>query len=249
MSYKNKMLKWAAENPMTTGSAMTKLFTIDGIQPMSYVARVLRLEGRVFERKEEMYQGNGMVRYLYPTEEIINHAIEAGLDIDKAKAILKVETADKRLEEDYNFEKFVRLGKQSINSDIFPDGIRGNRFLTESEIVATANYHQHLCGIYFLVDGGHVVYVGQSVNVPARIGSHQKEGLKKFTRTAWIPCPSHCLDLLETIYIIAIRPKYNGGENRDARLTVPLAYSDIMNPQYFSRPTREEYLREHGWES
>lgn len=63
-------------------------------------------------------------------------------------------------------------------------------------------------GVYFLIDGGSIVYVGQAVNVARRIQRHQREG-RAFERFYFIPCPERELDALEERYIVALMPKWN----------------------------------------
>lgn len=69
-----------------------------------------------------------------------------------------------------------------------------------------------VCGIYVLFDGDEVVYVGQSRNVHGRIGNHVVEGVKKFDRFAVVEVEADLLDYLESKYILALQPKYNGGK-------------------------------------
>jgi excinuclease UvrABC nuclease subunit len=64
-------------------------------------------------------------------------------------------------------------------------------------------------GVYFLIDGATIVYVGQSINVPARVRQHQNDPQKTFDRVAVIDIAEE--DLLETerYYIDLFRPKHN----------------------------------------
>lgn len=77
-----------------------------------------------------------------------------------------------------------------------------------------------LCGIYFLIAKGQIVYVGQSVDIHRRMAGHRdKDGViggmleKKFDRYAWILAPEHDLGRIERAYIQAFRPKYNLSQN------------------------------------
>lgn len=73
-------------------------------------------------------------------------------------------------------------------------------------------------GIYFLIDEkGEVVYVGQSINVHARIAQHESDSHKVFSRAKVIPCRKDELRTLEMRYIAEHRPRYNRvGLPRDA---------------------------------
>jgi hypothetical protein len=79
--------------------------------------------------------------------------------------------------------------------------------LSEAEIVGAANSWELATGVYFLVGGDKVVYVGQSVNVYARIAYHTD---KVFDSFAFIPCGKEMLDSLESLYIHVLRPPLNG---------------------------------------
>ena len=70
-------------------------------------------------------------------------------------------------------------------------------------------FKQEFCGIYILYSKGVPVYVGQSVNVIGRIGTHISEDRKKFDEIEYITCPEDKLNELEVQYIRALNPKYN----------------------------------------
>ena len=79
--------------------------------------------------------------------------------------------------------------------------------LTEKEIAAAALPWRIATGVYFLLKEGNVVYVGQSINVYARIMQHKD---KCFDTFAYIPCENGQLDILESLYIHLLRPSLNG---------------------------------------
>lgn len=62
-------------------------------------------------------------------------------------------------------------------------------------------------GIYFLVDAGEVVYVGQTSEGIKRISCHIKD--KKFEEVFIIPTPQDRLDDVEWDFIYKYQPKYN----------------------------------------
>jgi len=68
-----------------------------------------------------------------------------------------------------------------------------------------------ICGVYFLLFRGQVVYVGQSKDVVARINRHIDEHLKEFDRVLYLPCPAELLDYYEKRLIVLLRPQYNVG--------------------------------------
>lgn len=79
---------------------------------------------------------------------------------------------------------------------------------THDEIVAQAHPLVPICGVYFLVKDGRVVYVGQSVNIVARLGTHLKQ--KDFDSSCYIAAGPHELDFIESFYIHLLRPELNG---------------------------------------
>lgn len=73
-----------------------------------------------------------------------------------------------------------------------------------------------LTGIYFLSKGEDVVYVGQSANLPGRIGHHYYEKQngkayrkKDFDASSFIECDPQELNFLETYYIFKFKPIHN----------------------------------------
>lgn len=83
------------------------------------------------------------------------------------------------------------------------------KLLTESAIVAKARaYVRAPCGIYFLILGGRIIYVGQAVNIPARIAGHRRAGVI-FSDYHWIRCTEERLDIVERSYISTLKPPLN----------------------------------------
>jgi hypothetical protein len=89
---------------------------------------------------------------------------------------------------------------------------------TEAQILSAARpWNEFGVGIYFLIRGGRVVYVGQSMNVLARVHTHR--ATKAFDAWHWIPCRRSELDAMERAYIDALVPELNrDGETRMLRL-------------------------------
>jgi hypothetical protein len=91
--------------------------------------------------------------------------------------------------------------------------------LTAEYILGMAKSVKRTCGIYFLMHEREIVYVGQSVNCHARMGTHLNDDLKVFDSYFIIECPANRLDELEAKYIVQLRPKYN--------LAIPRLASEI----------------------
>jgi len=71
-----------------------------------------------------------------------------------------------------------------------------------------------ICGVYFLIEGQDVVYVGQSADVVRRVNEHIDRGLKKFDSAMYLPCSLGELDELEEHFINALKPRYNSTRRR-----------------------------------
>jgi hypothetical protein len=64
-------------------------------------------------------------------------------------------------------------------------------------------------GVYFLISGKEVVYVGQSYNVGARVAAHRADPAKDFDFAVFMPIPASQLLRVETAFIRALRPRLN----------------------------------------
>lgn len=92
--------------------------------------------------------------------------------------------------------------------------------LREDDIAKSAIPWNKASGVYFLLDGDDVVYVGQAVNVYSRIGQHTD---KIFDRYAFVPCAVDALNIIESLYIHCLRPRLNGNQINNAKCApIPL---------------------------
>jgi hypothetical protein len=73
-------------------------------------------------------------------------------------------------------------------------------------------------GIYFLIRGTEIVYVGQSKNLPVRIQQHRRKNGMEFDRFTVYPCAASLLDKMEQHYIAMFRPPYNGSMKLTAEM-------------------------------
>jgi len=103
----------------------------------------------------------------------------------------------------------------------------GKTLHTETEIVAVSEPYKIMCGVYFLVSNDRVVYVGQSVNIPARVAQHKTSG-KTFDRVAFVECEKEWLNVLESLYIHVLRPLLNGDSNTKGLKASPLSMQDML---------------------
>lgn len=120
----------------------------------------------------------------------------------------------------YLFDEIEVLRKQrraEALTDILVDAVAGElrpgyRLLSEEEIQIGSfdiDYKPTRCGVYFLLDGGRVVYVGQAKNVNQRLKMHKIDPDKAFDSYAWVACEEEHLDTLEALYIMSLRPALN----------------------------------------
>lgn len=90
------------------------------------------------------------------------------------------------------------------------EGLFSADYIIKSSVSAVSG----ITGIYFLLLNKEVVYVGQSVNVYARIAQHSYD--KKFDSIFIHECEKENLTDLENLYIYSLKPKLNsvviGGE-------------------------------------
>jgi hypothetical protein len=97
---------------------------------------------------------------------------------------------------------------------------RNRKLKTERQIVLARRAAPRACGVYFLIKGERIVYVGQSVNVLARVGSHAGAD-KDFDGWNYVRCLPEELDALERHYIDTYRPILN----RDrVTLSAPISF-------------------------
>lgn len=105
--------------------------------------------------------------------------------------------------------------------------LTGKVLLREEEIVGAALPWQGSSGIYFLIHGEKVVYVGQSICVYNRINTHAANDFMVFDRYAYVACPQEKLDSLESLYIHVFRPTLNGNLSNGAK-NAPLSLTSLL---------------------
>lgn len=98
--------------------------------------------------------------------------------------------------------------------------------LSQETLIQQAKSNLSICGIYFLIKDNEIVYIGQSTNIFARLSGH---GNKDFDSVTFVPCEKSELNIMESLYILAYRPKLNGmaGRNQD-RISSPLSLQQII---------------------
>lgn len=107
------------------------------------------------------------------------------------------------------------------------ESMTGAALLSETQIVLASRPWNGNSGVYFLVKGTRVVYVGQALNLQARISQHSD---KDFDRFAYITCPPEQLDKLEALYIHTLRPPLNG-TRPDGSKVAPISLQDLIGTE------------------
>jgi len=107
-----------------------------------------------------------------------------------------------------------------------PVKLSGDTILTAAEIIAQRLPIPGICGVYFLIDNGSIVYVGQSTNVLIRVNDHAREAVKKFDSFSYIKCEEHLLDRFESLYIHVFRPVNNVSVT--GRIVAPMNVNKLL---------------------
>ena len=79
------------------------------------------------------------------------------------------------------------------------------------------------CGVYFLIDGNEIVYVGRAINIAKRLREHRQEGRKYFDYYSIELCSEADSVVIEGNYIAAFHPKCNRLVPADFRRDIPPA--------------------------
>jgi hypothetical protein len=195
-------------------TALNKMFKVGHMQVGSYLQK-RKNEGRPAKSKNNRYR---------PLDVIAAGKAE-GLEIKPSNYIEKATTL-------VELEKRIKAKKEILKKydDLVPDNLaalndsmvlntKHKRLLRESEIVEQAKPVHTRTGVYFLVKDDRVVYVGQSINVYARVNDHIKNG-KDFDNACYIPCLRQGLNVLESLYIHVLQPEQNGH--------APISLLDLM---------------------
>ncbi len=178
--------------------------------------------------------GNNKMYYSQLTKTVEQRKAIAAKGVEtrrKNKALREVQEQLKRDKRDHLLVEIEALTKERndlLLHEHFGELIStiGNKsLLRESEIVQQSSKWGGVSGVYFLIKQDRIVYVGQSVNVFARIGTHQTD--KDFDSIAWLPCDKGVLDKLESIYIHTLQPPLNGRLN-NGYINAPLALDTLL---------------------
>ena len=123
------------------------------------------------------------------------------------------------------------------------------RILASLPVSAPKSYQplRPITCVYMLILGNEVVYVGQTIDLAAKITSHVNERTKAFDRISYVECED--LDIVEAALIDALQPRYNGKwnkRNRDYSRYRAIVFSavDFLDSKGESGATMDEIIAE-----
>lgn len=224
---------------MTT-TAISKLFSIEGMAASSYIYKLER-EGRPLTFIKEICSNVHGFRKLFLVSDVLDTAIKDELSINPAKNKAEKEKTEsltitqKRLKSEISelkqikcdLQKELRLMTGNL-SDIAPV-LSQTRFslVPQADLIKKSLSYGDACGVYFLIKDKVIVYIGQSINIASRITQHRD---KDFDSVSYVACHRSELDVLESLYILAYKPPLNGmaGGNGDNRPSTPISLQMII---------------------
>ena len=115
---------------------------------------------------------------------------------------------------------------------------------TEEQIIRSSRPYPKLCGIYFLIRAGRIVYIGQAVNIFARIATHMAR--KDFDSWSHVKCSAHQLSEFERAYINKFMPEMNKDHVTRKIRADAKASRDAMLPATETE-SPEHVVRERNW--
>ena len=121
----------------------------------------------------------------------------------------------------------VNRRRHKLTLDQASYAVTRRALLRHEDIARAAKEFDSMIGVYFLIRSDKVVYVGQSNNVHARVQQHRNIDRKEFERWAFIQCERNQLNVLESLYIMALQPEDNG-RNVNNEYCVPLTLDKIL---------------------
>ncbi len=101
----------------------------------------------------------------------------------------------------------IMVERRMNNRTDMTHDVTQSALLTEADILARAAPPQpRKCGIYFLINEGKLMYIGQSINIDARLPGHD---WRKYDAWTWVSCDRRELHKLERRYIDQFLPPWN----------------------------------------
>ena len=211
-----------------TKHTLNKWFTVGGLQAASYIAKVEKLGSPI---KHRVHSGGTYYRALDVVARARAECLEiktAGVALERQN-IVELRRTRRALEQEVKeLETLKSVATHALDSRVLSESLTGKAMVYASEIVARSVPYENQCGIYFLVQSGRVVYVGQSTQIGTRLSDHAKT--KDFDAYTYIACPKNKLDVLESLYIHALNPKYQGRSgHKGERIAAPYSFEQLSD--------------------
>ena len=202
-----------------TPTVMNKHIRVDGILAASYISKMGKSS-----RPIKCYEQHGV--RLWRIIDVVARANAEGHDVTPSRLVelrMDVEFLEARKSQ---LEKEIGVTKHRIEADILSQAISGATLLDERDIVAGMISDFQCSGVYFLIKGHRVVYVGQATNVFRRVSDHA--GAKDFDGFTFISCKPESLNAIESLYIHYLKPQLNGRLPNGRGFYAPLRLDELF---------------------
>lgn len=93
--------------------------------------------------------------------------------------------------------------------EVLQPATQDGELLDADRLIAMAVGHSASAGVYFLICGASIIYVGQSLRPRSRVQQHARDGVIEFDRYLIIPCQRDALREIERRYIEKLSPSCN----------------------------------------
>lgn len=144
-------------------------------------------------------QANG---YFYYRHRVAKKNI--GIGRDEAAAIEEANRLNKLNISNAEATRRQKIDVAAQNFSVDKHGLVELQFLREN-----AELYDKVCGIYFLMLDGEVVYIGQSINCHSRISDHKRLEKIQYDSVYILRTDQAALTPLENLYIRKFKPKHN----------------------------------------
>jgi len=213
---------------------MDKMFRVSNMKVTSFIQKCEYLGNPISHRQPKRHEGFHFgVTKVYLCSDVVDRALLDGYDVLPSK-VEELKRSEAELLRDVNLlreDLFVlKLQRDKFLRDLKCESVASNLGLSklyrEKEIVGSKLTYEGSSGVYFLIKDNRVVYVGQSVNIFARIASHASH--KDFDSYAYVSCPKDQLDILESLYIHTLIPPLQGKNSKGGGYSAPIRLSKLL---------------------
>lgn len=202
-----------------TARQLNRIAAVAGIRATSFIGRCERA-GRPI--RHTIVHGAKHWRLL----DIVARARAECVDVTPPLEVVAALELDALRAEAAKINESLAGARHVLACNAISAALTNRQLLTADEIVAASQPWCDYAGVYFLIADGRVVYVGQSINVHARIRSHA--ATRTFSAFAYVRCQRNELDMLESLYINVLRPEWNKTYTYGNRQRTPLSLDALL---------------------